>query len=211
MRKIIKAISEILGMLISIFYCHKFNELMYASLSHVYTGILKRHFKHLGNGTVIGYKAEKLMGLSNISIGDNTQIESNVQLTSWFMTENKNHEPEIVIGSDCKLRRGLHISAVGSIKIGNGVLTGTNVLISDNSHGSLDRASIGIRPYERKLICKGPIVIEDNVWLGNNVCVLSGVKIGKGSIIGANAVVTHDIPEFSMAAGVPANVLNSLK
>lgn len=54
------------------------------------------------------------------------------------------------------------------------------------------------------------LLIDDNVWIGENVVVLSGVHIGKGSIIAANAVVTKDIPPYSMAVGVPAKVIKTL-
>ena len=60
---------------------------------------------------------------------------------------------------------------------------------------------------DRPLISKGCVVIEDNVWLGDNVCVLPGVTIGKGSVIGANSVVTHSIPPYSIAVGTPAKIV----
>ena len=62
----------------------------------------------------------------------------------------------------------------------------------------------------RPLTSKGAVVIEDNVWLGDNVCVLSGITIGKGAIIGANSVVTHSIPPYSVAAGTPAKVIKQI-
>lgn len=64
---------------------------------------------------------------------------------------------------------------------------------------------------KRRLGCKGPIIIEDNVWLCEGVVVLSGVRIGKSSIIGANSVVTHDIPPYSIAVGIPAKVIGIVK
>ena len=64
---------------------------------------------------------------------------------------------------------------------------------------------------KRPLHSKGPIIIEDNVWVGENVCILENVRIGKCSIIGANAVVTHDIPPYSIAVGVPAKVIKKIK
>ncbi len=66
-------------------------------------------------------------------------------------------------------------------------------------------------PIHRPLVVKGPIVIEDNVWIGERVCILSGVNIGKGAIIAANSVVTHDVPEYCVAAGSPAKVIKQIK
>ena len=65
-------------------------------------------------------------------------------------------------------------------------------------------------PAERPLSSKGRVAIGKNVWLGANVCVLPGVNIGDGVTIAAGSVVTHDIPSYSMAAGVPARIIKSL-
>jgi acetyltransferase-like isoleucine patch superfamily enzyme len=65
----------------------------------------------------------------------------------------------------------------------------------------------GIPMSHQSLHSKGPIIVEDDVWLGVGVTVLSGVRIGKGSVVGAGAVVTHDVPEGAIVAGVPARVI----
>lgn len=64
-----------------------------------------------------------------------------------------------------------------------------------------------MHPNVRPLYSKGPIVIGNNVWIGEKVAVLGGVKIGDGAIIGANAVVTHDVPPYSIAVGCPAKII----
>jgi acetyltransferase-like isoleucine patch superfamily enzyme len=87
---------------------------------------------------------------------------------------------------------------------------GRKVFITDNSHGSFTREQLDIRPNYRPLISKGPVIIEENVWIGEMVCIMPGVTIGRGSIIGANAVVTKSIPPYSIAAGVPAKVIKQL-
>ena len=66
-------------------------------------------------------------------------------------------------------------------------------------------------PNQRRLTSKGPVVIEDNVWIGEKASILSGVHIGKGAIIGAGAVVTKDVPAGHMALGVPARILSMVK
>lgn len=60
------------------------------------------------------------------------------------------------------------------------------------------------------LISKGPVVIEDNVWIGEHACIMPGTTIGKGSIVGANAVVTKDVPPYSLVGGVPAKLIKTL-
>lgn len=115
-----------------------------------------------------------------------------------------------MIGNNCSIRNNAHITAINCIRIGDNLLTGTNVLITDNSHGQSTREHMSLPFTERPLYSKGPVVIGNNVWLGNNVCVMSGVTIGDGAIIGANAVVTHDIPAYAVAAGILAKVVKQL-
>ena len=80
-------------------------------------------------------------------------------------------------------------------------------MISDNSHGESIVSMLNINPQDRPLFSKGKVVIGNNVWLCNNVCVLSNVTIGNGVIVAANSVVTHDIPDNCIAAGVPAKII----
>ena len=86
------------------------------------------------------------------------------------------------------------------IVIGNNVLMGSQVLIIDHAHGE-GNVDMFQAPIDRKLFSKGPIVIEDNVWIGDGVCILANVTIGCNSIIGANAVITKDIPPYSTVVG----------
>lgn len=69
---------------------------------------------------------------------------------------------------------------------------------------------LDIQPNLRPLVSKGPIIIEENVWIGEMVCILGGVHIGKGSIIGAGSVVTKNIPPYSLACGIPAKVVKNM-
>lgn len=82
------------------------------------------------------------------------------------------------------------------------------MLITDHQHGTLADSDIPVA--DRELVSKGAVAIGDNVWIGEHVCILSGVTIGEGSIIGANAVVTKSVPAHSLAVGVPAKVVEDL-
>jgi len=116
----------------------------------------------------------------------------------------------IYIGSDVEVNDNVHIGATESIRIGDRVLIASMVFITDHSHGSYGRDGIHsnprIAPGERPLMA-APVVIEDDVWLGEFVSVLPGVRIGKGSIIGTMSTVTRDIPPYSIAVGSPARVI----
>lgn len=168
-----------------------------------FTAYLKRHIGRIGQGSYIFYPYSVLVGVKDVSIGEKTSIGEYVQLTAW-------NGGTIVIGNGCVIRRDAHISSYNSILIGDNLLTGTNVLITDNSHGAFERSQLMVHPSCRPLLSKGPVVIGNNVWLGNNVCVLPGVTIGDGVVVGANSVVTHDLPAYSLAAGIPAKVIKQL-
>ena len=110
---------------------------------------------------------------------------------------------EILIG-DRSGFSGTVIAAAGSIRIGQNVLCGANTTITDYDWH-------GIEPDKRnKAADPKPVVIEDNVWLGLNSVVLKGVTIGKNSVIGANSVVTKDIPDNMIAAGNPCRVIREI-
>ena len=119
--------------------------------------------------------------------------------------------PKLKIGDNVSLNYYCHIGAINSITIGNNVLVGSHVLITDHSHGQFNIENKDIPFVDRPLYSKGPVIIEDNVWLCDNSCILGGVTIGKGSIIAANAVVTKDIPPYSLAAGAPAKIIKKLE
>jgi len=109
---------------------------------------------------------------------------------------------KLVIGDRVSLNTNVQLNASvgGSITIGDDVLVSPNVTIRSANH-SFQRSDIPIRKQGHTC---GDITIEDDVWLGSNVVVLRDVTIGQGAIIGAGAVVTHDIPPMSIAVGVPA-------
>ncbi len=110
----------------------------------------------------------------------------------------------VKIGTNTHIQPRCQLSAYkGSIIIGCGVQIAPNCAFYPYNHGFTPHELIIKQP----LNTKGDIIIEDDVWLGFGVIVLDGVRIGKGSVIGAGAVVTHDIPGGSVAAGIPAKVL----
>lgn len=118
-----------------------------------------------------------------------------------------NNEKVLFFGENFQMNDYVHITAMEHVKIGNNVLLASKIYISDCSHGSYagndNDSSPDSIPHNRKLFSK-PITIEDNVWIGESVSVLPGVTIGKGSIIGANSVVSKSIPENVIAVGTPA-------
>jgi lipopolysaccharide O-acetyltransferase len=113
----------------------------------------------------------------------------------------------IEFGDGAMLSDWVHIGAVGTVRIGRHVLIGSKVVIIDHSHGQLGGDSehqLLVPPAQRPLFSKGDIHIGNNVWLGDNVVVLSGVQIGDYCVVGANSVVSRDLPSGVIAVGSPA-------
>lgn len=150
-------------------------------------------------------------GSRRIRIGARTCIQAYSILGSWERYgKDERYEPEIIIGNDCSIGEYCHITAINRITIGDGLLTGRFVYIGDNAHGGLSWEEADTPPAKRHLKSKGEIRIGRNVWIGDKVSIFGGVTIGDNVIIGAGSIVTHDIPSNSMAAGVPAKVINQL-
>lgn len=160
-------------------------------------------------------KISELKGASHISIGENSGFGPGLFLTAWNKWVLKKGEqsfsPKISIGSNCRFGAYNHITAINEIRIGDNLLTGKWVTITDNSHGSSDFASLNVPPVERPLISKGTVVIGNNVWIGEKVTILPGVTIGNGVVIGANSVVTKSVPDYCVVAGNPAKIIKQFK
>ena len=104
-----------------------------------------------------------------------------------------------------------HIGCIDSVTIGDFVVLSERCLVIDHTHGDVSYEHLSLYERERPLVSKGKVVIEDYVWMGENSVVMSGVTVGHNSLIGANAVVTKDIPPYSIVAGNPARILRTLE
>ena len=114
------------------------------------------------------------------------------------------YNPSITIGDRCWIGIRNSFAAIDRIEIGKDVLFAGYVHITDHSHGYED---IDTPISQQKLISKGPVVIEDQCWLGFGCEILSGVHIGRHSVVAARAVVTKDVPPYCIVAGNPARVV----
>ena len=129
----------------------------------------------------------------------------------WLQWEGVKYTPQIKIGNNVNIQTDCHISAINSVIIEDNVLIASFVYISDHSHGTCDYFESLISPIKRRLYSKGAVCIGKNVWIGEKATILPGVTVGEGSIIGANSVVTKNIPAYSIACGTPARVIKRLK
>lgn len=110
-------------------------------------------------------------------------------LTAWDRYGSETFRPQIIIGNNVSIGDDSHITAINRIEIGNNVLTGKKITITDNSHGKSTFEMLSFPPAIRQLYSEGPVIIEEGVWIGDKVTILANVHIGENAIIGANAVV----------------------
>lgn len=142
-----------------------------------------------------------------IEIGNNFSAEFNFRIQAWKKYGTQTFSPNIKIGDNVSFMENCQISCCNGITIGDGCLFGANVFVTDNFHGNTNPIPFEILPIKRLLVSRGKVSIGRNVWIGRNVCVMPGVTIGDGAIVGSNAVVTRDIPQYSIAVGVPAKII----
>ncbi len=143
----------------------------------------------------------KLEGAKHIFIGNKVYINSRGWLACMPLTGNP--DCRLTIGDGTYIGRFCHFYATSEITIGKKVLIADKVYLSDNLHGYKD---ISIPVIDQPVEQLRPVVIHDGAWLGENVCVV-GASVGKNSVVGANSVVTRDIPDFCVAAGAPAIII----
>jgi acetyltransferase-like isoleucine patch superfamily enzyme len=179
-------------------------------LDYYTTKNISTELNSIGKSPIIKYPINAI-GLSAIRIGNNVNLQKDFKLRAYEVYNSIKYCPSITIGDNFYSGTNSCISAIGEIFIGNNVTIASRVTIIDHSHGELNYKDIETPVMQRKLVNKGPISIEDNVWIGENVVVVAGVTIGKNSVIGANSVVTKDIPEYTIAAGVPAKVIKIIE
>ena len=150
-----------------------------------------------------------LVGLPYIRCTGNFTALDHNRIEAIDSHQGERYQPCIVFGHNVTMEYGCHIGAINRVEIHDHVLMASNIYISDHSHGGTSLADLQLPPNQRRVFSKGPVIIESHVWLGEGVAVMPGVRIGHHSVIGANAVVTRDIPPYSVAAGSPARVIKS--
>lgn len=163
-----------------------------------------RRFAAFGMGSVICFPHSTIFNERYIEIGSDTMIGPNVALSAGMVPgQTCVTSPVVRIGDRCLIGRGSGIVGHLAIDIGNDVWTGHHVYITDQNHGYTDVN----RPISVQSQPERPVSIGDGSWIGHGTVVLPGAKIGKHVVIGANSVVTGEIPDNSVAVGSPARVI----
>jgi acetyltransferase-like isoleucine patch superfamily enzyme len=157
-------------------------------------------------GLYLGSGCRVLSGRS-ITFGRNVYAERNLWLESVASYSSQQFSPHITIGDYVSFSDGVHISAINSIVIGSHCLFGSKSYVSDHNHGIYrgdQQSSPDEPPAQRVLGGGGPVVIEENVFVGENAVIIGPATIGRGAIIGANSVVRGIVPANTIVAGAPA-------
>ncbi|MCA9482375.1 MAG: acyltransferase [Nitrospina sp.] len=156
-----------------------------------------RYINEAGEGNVIKWNTE-----FHLTEGARIYLGNNVTLQNYSYFQLTKPHPSLYIGDNTVVGRHTMVTAKNSIKIGSNVLIGAYVQIIDHNHGIRKHAVIREQTAEI-----GEVLIEDDVWVGAGAKVLNNSKVGRGAVVGANAVVTGDIPPFAIAVGAPAKVI----
>ncbi len=156
----------------------------------------------IGHGTRI-QKVSFLRNPHRIFLGERVVIGHHARIEAFTSHGGETYTPTITIGDETTIEPYSHLGAASEITIGRSVLIASHVYITDHDHtfDDLDRY-VGSQPLQ-----VAPVRIGDFAWLGENVMALKGVTIGHHAIIGANSVVTRDIPPYAVAVGSPARVI----
>ena len=166
--------------------------------------IRSKRFGKFGRGSSISWPTGSGFGEKWIWIGEDVLIAADVTLSAGMGPgQDMVTNPVVRIGDRCLIGRGTSIIGHLSIEIGDDVFTGMNVYITDQNHGyeNLDE------PIGKQLPNEQPVSIGEGVWIGSGAIILPGSKIGNHVVIGANSVVTGEIPSYSVAVGSPAKVV----
>ena len=134
----------------------------------------------------------------NITIGRNTDIKDYVIIQSFT---------KVVIGDECQINPFTIIYA-GEVYIGNNVLIAPHCIIASGNH---DYKQLEVPMKFAGILTKGPIIIGNDVWIGANVTILDGVKIGDGAVIAANSCINKNVEPYSIYGGVPAKKIGQRK
>ena len=152
----------------------------------------------------------RIIGGRHISFGRNVSAGRDLWLEAVSSYGSQRFHPEITIGDYVCFSDAVHISAIASISIGSHCLFGSKIYVSDHNHGIYSgesQSSPDEAPAHRLLGGGGPIVIGENVWIGDNSVIIGPATIGRGAIVGANSVVRGLVPSNTIVAGAPAKAI----
>lgn len=149
-----------------------------------------------------------VLGFKMISLGEKFAANRFLRIEAI----GDNSKIKLKIGDFVSVGENVHIAAYNYVEIKSNVLIGSRVLITDHNHGNYSgehQSSPLEAPSKRAIFSLGPVIIHENVWLGDGVVVLPNVEIGFGTIVAANSVVTKSLPPYSITGGIPCRIFKT--
>lgn len=176
----------------------------------IYSLIIKNGIKVKPSRFLVEYPC-RIIGSKYITVGENFSSFSRLRIEAHDFFNGVNFQPTIQIGDNVLMNFDCHIGCINKVVIGNNVLFASRVFITDHFHGHINAPELIATPISRPLYSKGPVIIEDNVWIGQGVTIMPNITIGKNCIIGANSVVTKSFQANSVIGGNPARLIKILE
>lgn len=196
---------NILIRLLSYIYSYELNRKIRVVWDMMYTAWISREFKSVGSLKV--FSPLCLYGAKYIQIGEKVTLKGPLRLEAFDEYEGQNFSPLIFIDDYAKINSYCHIGCINEVRIGKYTTIAERCYITDHTHGESTREHMKMHTYSRPLYSKGKVCIGDCVQIGEGCVIMAGVTIGEHSIVGANSVVTKDVPPYSIVAGNPAKIL----
>lgn len=170
-----------------------------------YAPLLRMSCASVGTGLLLYENMPKILGSLEVVLGNRVTLSGD----HVWISGGSGKSNRFVVGDDTYLGHAFNVVSGSTVTIGKHVLIGNRVVLNGFSGHPLDpmRRAAGAPP---ELAATAPITIEDYVWIANDATVLPGVTIGRGAVVASGAVVTKDIPELAVVAGVPAQVVRTI-
>lgn len=156
-----------------------------------------------GESSKVQYPRTLVSNKKHIFIGRNVSINKYARIEPVVNWHGKSFNPKIIIEDGVNIEQNVHLTCADKVVIGKNTSVICSVVITDIDHEYSDIT----KPVMKQEIVVNPTEIGECCFIGAGTKIMAGVHIGEHSVIGANAVVTHDIPPYSVAAGVPAKVI----
>lgn len=167
--------------------------------------ILKLQYRFWMKGGTLE-KPYRVLNAKYVQIGKNVKIKKDSRIECLPLFRGIRYNPQIILEDGVTIEYNSTILCTDYLRIGRDTILAGGCMVSTENHGIDPELDV---PYHAQPLISAPIQIGYGCWLGQNVCVLPGVHIGNKCIIGANAVVNKDIPDYSIAVGVPAKVIKT--
>lgn len=182
------------------FKIYGFSGVVRLIIDKIYTLLFFRRFRILRRPYYIRGNRKGIKGGVNLTTG----VALRIDLINY-----EGSKPELIIGDNVQINDYVHIGVVDKVSIGDNTIIGSKVFISDHNHGNYSGVSPTLpdsNPIKRKLY-SNTVEIGKNVWIGEFVSILPGVKIGDGAVVGSMSLVTKDIPPNTINIGVPSRIV----